>query len=115
MQSQRTAKGESNSQLPLWNDIRIPLEYLEHFKARRECLNCGAELNHELHAYNHWKKYHTQKAAPEFKIFKGQRFYVWLNGAWSQCGFLSFLYARTLRMPTAFTKRRTKSESQGRA
>lgn len=89
------------TQLSLWNDVRLPDEYYDHYIKTGHCLNCRKKLRHELHALNHYAKYHTKKG----RSLRKQKFYVWINDSWKEVQLLAFLTAQRNCVPTAFTKR----------
>jgi hypothetical protein len=48
-----------------WEDIRMPEAYYQHFKETGECINCRMHLGHDMHAFNHYKKFHVLTIVPE--------------------------------------------------
>lgn len=89
-----------SAQMSLWDDVRIPQSYLLHYKSTKLCLNCGASLRHELHAFNHWKKWHRKKHVHSVSKV---RYFVWLkeNQSWVECSMFQCLSARLNHRPTA--------------
>lgn len=43
-----------------WEDVRMPNEYHAFYTKMGACLNCRMPLGHQLHAFNHFKKYHLK-------------------------------------------------------
>jgi hypothetical protein len=89
-----------------WNDIRLPNEYIEHYRVFGECINCHQPLNHEMHAFNHYKRYHMagQKQAAPKPV--RQQYYVWsaASKSWVETSLMRSLLASNLGIPVAITK-----------
>ena len=65
------------TQLSLWNDVRVPQEYYDHYVRTGECVNCHHKLRHDLHAFNHYKRYHTRQQQVATPPGRRQRYFVW--------------------------------------
>ena len=73
------------TQLLLWkDDVRVPDVYVRHFETTGRCLNCGQPLRAHMHAMNHLKKCHTQKAKPKLFV-RRYRYWVWKKNLQQWC------------------------------
>ena len=45
----------------IWDDVRLPPVYSDHYQTTGRCLNCDKALNDEVHALHHWALCHTVK------------------------------------------------------
>jgi hypothetical protein len=85
----------------------LPKQYHRYFYDYGRCLCCKQSLRHEMHAYNHYRKYHWPREYP--------RYYVWFTDCWVDHwidGWVevnAMYYAAALtplfRRPTAIVKR----------
>jgi len=72
------------AQLLLWDDVRLPLAYSRYYREHGRCVNCQGLLNHDLHALNHWRRYHTVKQSRTVRrkrltpiVTARYRYYAW--------------------------------------
>ena len=92
-------------QLPLWNDVRVPKEYYEHYLATDECLNCRMKLRHTMHAFNHFKRHHLNSAKRKSAAANDrQRFYVWHKDKFVEVPVMACVLAQLQGKAVAYTK-----------
>jgi hypothetical protein len=60
---------------PPWDDVRLPDEYHRYVRQHGTCPNCHQTLNHDMHAFNHWRRCHRH-------VEKSSRSRVWTYWAW---------------------------------
>lgn len=56
----------------------LPKEYHDFYLVHKRCKHCRADLRHELHAYNHWKKYHYRVKTSSVKVQR-VRYFIWIK------------------------------------
>ena len=86
-----------DAQLNLWNDVRMPETFHQHFKQTGLCINCRMPLRHPMHAFNHFKKFHAKAPQPQYFVWNGRR--------WVKSNLKTYQYARQMGQATAKTKR----------
>jgi hypothetical protein len=81
--------------LPIKTPLRLPRAYLRYYGLFNKCECCGSKLRHELHAYNHYMKYHNKV-----------RFYIWAKylQRWVEVDKWQFVYSKERKIPTAVSK-----------
>lgn len=78
---------------------RPPLDYNFNFTYNRTCLYCEQPLRHEMHAYNHYRRYHWRIAFEHYP-----RYFIWFQDAWCEVVKDVYRLAKGFR-PTARVKR----------
>lgn len=88
----------------LWDDVRLPEEFLQFFKASGTCVNCGVKIRHELHAFHHWKRYH--RVRPKKQQVQSSKFFAWERDGqrWLPVRKSMYQAAREMGIATAHTK-----------
>ena len=84
---------------------RLPQEFYDHYLIFNECLACRTPLNHEVHAYNHWKRCHKPKPKPRVASL---RYFMWDGKRWRRVSNLTFVLAQMdgpSRRPVAIVKK----------
>ncbi len=89
----------SVNSVPLHPQVIPPLEYNFNFTYNRVCLYCEQPLRHEMHAYNHFRKYHSGHRAWIYP-----RYFVWFQDVWVEVTKDVYLLAKG-RRPTAVAKK----------
>jgi len=77
--------------------VTIPKEFYTYWHDYGRCKACCQEIRHELHLYNHYKRYHY-KVVP--------RFFVYFQYTWVEVNAIQYAVAKTplFRRPTAIIK-----------
>lgn len=79
--------------------LELPLKYALHFQLYGRCKCCTAKLRHEMHAFNHWKKYHYEDVP---------MYFVFVAGQWRQCSWRACIAAMNSKQCWAITKPKNK-------
>lgn len=84
--------------LPIQYDIRVPQNYYRYWVLTGTCYGCYQDIRHELHLYNHYKKYHFVEPKP--------RFFYWnkYRKTWLETSSVMYWIYRKWNIPTARTK-----------
>ena len=73
----------------------MPSEYREYFLKTKHCLNCGRELRHEMHAFNHFKRFHTKKERN-----RKPKYFLWKRKRWIGCNVYEYTGAKLMGVAT---------------
>ena len=83
-------------------DIVVPIDFHLYYTQTHSCMYCHQPLRHEVHGYNHFRKYHTKKQV----IVDKPEYYVWFQGQWVKVNMETCLAAMLDKRAYAITKPR---------
>lgn len=80
--------------------IRIPDYMHRYFLLHGACFHCSHKLRHEIHAFNHWLRYHSNNGQPIYK------YYIWsaMLQRWVGVDFAQYRNAVSNKVPTCVVK-----------
>jgi hypothetical protein len=91
------------------NTSIVPIDFHLYFTQTKSCMHCHQPLRHELHAYNHFRKYHTERPVT---IKEKPEYYVWFQDQWIKVNMETCMAAMLAKRPWAITKPRNIESTQ---
>ena len=81
--------------------VSVPLDYHIYFLKTKSCRDCHQPLRQEVHAYNHYNKYHNPKRKV---VTDTPRYFVWFECNWVEVNMETCLAAMHEKRAYAITK-----------
>lgn len=88
-------------------EVIVPLDYHIYFLKTKSCMCCHQPLRHEMHSYNHFRKYHL----PGRKIEVDKpHYFVWFERQWVEVNMETYLAAGYEKRSRALLKPKNTEE-----
>lgn len=77
----------------------VPINFYHYWHDYGRCLCCRQEIRHEMHLYNHYKKYHW-----DFRLVV--RYFAWFRffQQWIEVSLSEYIRYKRLKQPTAIAR-----------